>query len=122
MADCKDLVAVIKRAAIEAVKAAGPIDITCGNVISVKPLKINIDQKKTLDEDMLVLCRNVTDYETEITITSSGEHDQYSGNGIHSHDKVKATIFNSLKVGDKVLVACFDGGQEFVVIDKVVQS
>ena len=56
-------VEVVKRAAVEAVEAQKPVHLLFGQVISVSPLKIQVDQKSIYTEKMLVLTRNVTDFE-----------------------------------------------------------
>ena len=45
----------IKRAAIEAFEASKPTNIIVGEVQSVSPISIKIDQKLILDEDFLIL-------------------------------------------------------------------
>jgi len=116
---------VIKRAAREANDASIPCDIVTGKVISASPLKIKVTQKLTLTADFLILAQNVTDYKTQITITSgfsSGEHSQYTGSGAHDHTVTKgeAVIHNALKKGDVVVMIRQAGGQKYLVIDKVV--
>lgn len=58
-----DPIDTIKRAAAEAIAADKPVQLLFGTVVSAAPLKIQLDQKATLLEPMLVLTRNVTDYE-----------------------------------------------------------
>ncbi len=98
---------LIKQIAAEAVAAGKPCDIITGTVISVKPLKIKVSQKLTLSEDFLILGRNVSDYETEITLPGSV-------------GKSKVTIHNALKKGDTAVMIRQAGGQRYLVIDKVV--
>ncbi len=117
---------LIKQMAMEAVTAGKPCDIITGAVISAKPLKIRLAQKKILTEDFLILTRNVTDYETAVTITSGfspGSHSQYTGSGEHSHTVTqgKAVIHNALKKGDQVVLLRQSGGQRYLVLDKVVR-
>lgn len=112
--------------AMDAVAAGKPCDIVTGVVTSVSPLKIKIAQKKILTKDFLILTSNVTDYETAVTITSGfspGGHSQYTGSGEHSHTvtKGKAVIHNALKKGDQVVMVRQNGGQRYLVLDKVVR-
>ena len=60
-------VELVKKAAVEAVDASKPVHILFGTVISASPLKIQVDQKAIYTEKMLVLARNVTDYEVDMT-------------------------------------------------------
>lgn len=50
-----NLVALIKRAAMEAFNASKPCTTCIGEVKKVSPLQIGLDQKKVLDEDFLEL-------------------------------------------------------------------
>ena len=82
-------VELVKKAAVEAVDASKPVHILFGTVISASPLKIQVDQKAIYTEKMLVLARNVTDYEVDMTVshqtvTISHGHpvtDTYTGGG-----------------------------------------
>lgn len=51
--DSKTLTEIIKKAAIEAVNAANPMDYCFGKVISSNPLKISLEQKLTLGRNQL---------------------------------------------------------------------
>lgn len=48
--DINQLVKAVKQAAVEAVQASGPMSVCFGTVTSASPLKIQVDQKKTLTE------------------------------------------------------------------------
>jgi hypothetical protein len=78
---------LIKKAAVDAIKALKPSDVTFGKVLSLSPLKIQIDQKLTLDDDFIVLTQ---------------------------------TVNGTLVVGDRVVMIMAQGGQIYVVLDKVV--
>lgn len=129
-----DLVRAIKKAAVEAVDAASPTEINYGKVIGVSPLKINVEQKMTLTDMQLVLTRNVKDYTINISMDWTSEnaiHDHsYTDDGsslttesnTHNH-QIKGTkaitIHNALKVGEKVLLVREQGGQKYIVIDRI---
>lgn len=104
MRNVNDLVVLIKKAAIEAVNASDPTAIRYGEVISTNPLQIRIDQKLILGTPQLKLTRNVTDYETQMSV-----------NGVTQTYKV----FNALKQGEKVLLIRMQGGQQYIVMDRV---
>ena len=65
-----DMVQLVKKAAVEAVEAAKPVQFLFGQVISASPLKIQVDQKSIYTEKMLVLTRNVTEHEIDISISA----------------------------------------------------
>lgn len=100
-----DLVKLIKKAAVEAVDASDPTTIRYGEVISTNPLQIRIDQKLILGTAQLKLTRNVTDYETEMSV-NDGAKQIYK-------------VFNALKKGEKVLLIRMQGGQQYIVVDRV---
>ena len=101
MSNFDALIKVIKQAAVDAVNASSPADFITGTVINAEPLKVKIDQKITLGIAQLQLTRNVIKHKVKINGT-------------------EAEIDNSLKNGDKVIIARCQGGQRYVVLDKVV--
>lgn len=144
-----ELVKTIQKIAVEAVKASNPVHICYGEVVSINPLSIAVDQKMILGSKQLVLTRNVTDYDTEVTVdwntetmkvthghAISGQND-YSGEPVHSHlwngiltstttshehkiiGRKKIRIHNALKVGNKVILLGQQGGQRYIVLDMI---
>lgn len=127
--DFKSLIPTIKRIAVEAVNATKPTSIVYGRVISTSPLRINIEQKMTLSKAQLVLTRNVTDFDIEMTVDhetgyrsgGSGESSFASHN--HSYSGKKTfTVHNGLVTGDEVLMVQMQGGQKYIVLDRVVNT
>lgn len=128
------LIQLIKQMAVEAVRAAKPCDYLVGVVMETDPLKIKVSNTLILEEDFLELTRNVTDYETEVSITKEYDwktQDKSGGSGyaafeMHNHniviEKKKIKIHNALKADDKVLMLRKSGGQEFIVIDRMVAN
>ena len=100
-----DLVRLIKKTAIDAVNAMDPVSIRYGEVISDNPLQIHIDQKLVLGTAHLKLTRNVTDYETKMSV-NGGTPQTYK-------------VFNALKKGEKVKLVRMQGGQQYIVVDRV---
>lgn len=80
--------------------------VVYGEVKSVNPLRISIDQKITLSESMLALSKNLTDYDVDIDVGKTG-------------NKVSSTVYNALKVGEIVSLVSFKGGQKYLVLDRV---
>jgi hypothetical protein len=131
-------VEVVKNAALEAVEASKPVNLLFGQVISASPLKIQVDQKAIYTEKMLVLTRNVTDFEVDMTVSHqtvviSHSHpvvDTYTGGGSatsvdHKHPikgRKKYKVHNALVVGDWVLLARIQGGKKFVVLDRIKEN
>lgn len=94
-------VEVVKMAAQEAVQAGKPVEFRYGTVSRAAPLEIYVDQKVTLKGEMMVLTRNVTDFEME---TEGGGH---------------IDVRNALKVGERVIMLREQGGKKFIVLDRM---
>ena len=125
----------IKKAALDAVEASKPCAIMFGKVTSTSPLKINVEQTLTLTDAQLILTRNVTDFKTNITadhytedITHNHSYtddgsSSTTGSNTHKHrvkGKKEITVHNSLVVGDMVLLLRMQGGQQYIVWDRLV--
>lgn len=108
MSDYGDLLKVIKRSALEAMEASQPVRICYGSVIGTEPLRILVDQRLTLGAAQVVLTRNVTDYEVRVT------KDDEDG----TTDTV--IVHNALKIGENVILCRQQGGQKFVVLERMV--
>lgn len=140
----------IQSLATEAIVNVKPVSIVYGRVTSEEPLEIWLNQAITLDNEHLVLSRNVTDYEIEEEVSWKSEND-----GVHTHELIrekcvhceecgkceepepcevvisgahkhsivgvkKVKVLNGLKVGEMVSLVQFQGGQKFLVLDRIV--
>ena len=128
-----EFVKMIKQASDEMAETKKPFSLLFGTVTSEEPnLKIFVNQKLTLDEQQLILTNNVRDYtvymstaedhytETEEDITTVPE--DYGMFRIHKHTykgKKKWTVHLALKTGEKVILLRCDGGQKYIVLDRV---
>lgn len=129
MHDFNDLLYLIKKAAIEAVNASKPTSIVYGKVISTSPLQVNVEQKMTLTAAQLVLTKNVTDHKVEMTVNHVTEN-RSGGSGetsfaSHNHayqGRKEFTVHNGLIVGDEVIMIQMQGGQKYIIFDKVVKT
>lgn len=118
MPDANELVALLKKAALDAVEASKPVNVYFGEVLSASPLKINVEQKMILGEKQLILSRNVTDFTTMVTVDWLTE----SSLSTHTHKitgKKKITVHNGLVVGDEVILIRQQEGQKFIVWDRI---
>lgn len=119
MADANELVQSMKRAAVDAVEATKPVNVYFGEVRSVSPLTINVEQKMILGEGQLILTRNVTDFETVVTMNWESEE---AGRESHSHvitGQKQITVHNALEVNDGVILIRQQRGQKFIVLDRI---
>ena len=116
---------MMKLAAMDAYGSSGPADIVFGKVVSISPLEIQLDAKRTLTEEFLVLTSAVRDYAAPVTFDFSTT-ESAGGTGAaafasHSHGIVgttTVTIHNALQAGDTVIMIRAQGSQKYVVLDK----
>lgn len=120
-----NIVELIKQAALEAVMESKPTAITYGDVTSVSPLTITVDQKLILKQAQLILTNSVKDYEVYMTMdhlteaTSGGTGDSSFASHTHAYKgKKKFLVHNALKVGDKVMLLQMQGGQKYIVMER----
>ena len=98
--DSTDLVALIKKAATEAVDAGKPVNILFGKVISPSPIQVQLDQQVILGAAQLTVARLLRGY----TVTVEG---------------VPLVVVPPLVAGERVILAQVSGGQHYVVLDRV---
>lgn len=129
MLDANDLLQAIKRAAKEANEAGQPSDFCFGTVINIAPLQILVEQKMTLGVAQLVLTRNVTDYAALVTVNMVTGTAEFESKDVtdheHTHDVsgLKSIIIhNALQIGDEVILLKRKGGQQYLVLDRVVTA
>lgn len=99
------LIESIKRIAINVIEESKPTAILFGTVVSISPLKINIELKDPLELEDIILTTNVTDHEVDMTV-----------DGVRK----KYTVHNGLRNGEKVTLIRQQGGQKYVILDRVV--
>lgn len=114
-----DFVEIIKRASLDAMENSDPSCIMFGKVVSEIPLKIQVNVKLILEQEQLVLTRNVTEH--TIKVTPNGWGTGSGGDPSHSHgvNGSELTIHNELKLGEEVILIRQSGGQEYIVLDRV---
>lgn len=131
-----EILAVIKEAALEAVKNSSPCQVVTGVVNSAAPLQIQLNQSVLIDSKVIIVPEHLTDYETEITFddpeikqiytTWNMEETQESSRSKISFKQPsirhKITVYNSLKIGDFVVLIRAQGGQKFLIIDRMVKN
>lgn len=135
LGDVNDLLQTIKKAALESFDATKPTTVVFGKVISVAPLKINVEQKMILTDAQLVLTQSVMDFKTQMsfdnpmvkqvyTTLNMNETTESSPAKIIFKQKIKhdITIYNHLLVGDEVLLLRVQGGQKYIVLDRVMKQ
>lgn len=121
-----NLLDVIKQISKETMEASKPAGITFGTVVNISPLEIQIEQKLTLPEEFFKLTKAVTDHYVDISVNHVTE--QRSGGGSYaefaSHDheysgRKKFLVHNGLQVGEEVILLQVQGGQRYIILDRV---
>lgn len=128
MPDAVELVKVLKKAAVEAMNAEKPAEIRFGKVVGVSPLQIAVGQKLRLGRSQLVLTRNVTDYRAYLETGNARTHggpgsppdvSSVDADREEAAGRVEVTVCNGLVVGDEVLLLRQQGGQKYIVWDRL---
>lgn len=92
---------IIKKASLGAVGSTNPVAFSYGLVTGTEPLQIQVDQKFVLSGNALVLPESVT----ESKIQLNGQ---------------EVVLRRGLAAGDRVLMVRMQGGQSYVVLDRLV--
>ncbi|MBB6733181.1 DUF2577 domain-containing protein [Cohnella zeiphila] len=109
----------IKKAAVDAVTASSPTSLLFGTVTQSDPLEVNVDQRFTLDADFLIVPESLTRYELDLSHSHTYTDDGASGTtGAALAEKV--VIREGLNGGDQVILLRWQGGQQYLILDKVV--
>ncbi|WP_379130950.1 DUF2577 domain-containing protein [Paenibacillus sp. sgz500958] len=92
---------IIKKASLGAVSNTNPVAFSYGVVTAAEPLQIQVDQRFTLSSHALVLPESVMESKLQVA-------------------GAEVILRRGLEAGDRVLMARMQGGQSYVVLDRVV--
>ena len=113
------LAKLIKEAAIDAIEQSSPVGVSYGTVTKVNPLVINVDQRMNISSRMILLTSNVIDKEIDVEIEDETEE---TNSHMHKYKgQKKYKVLEGLKVGEKVLLLRVQGGQKYIVWDRLVE-
>lgn len=129
------LLNTIKAIASQVNQDAKPAGLIIGTVTAIDPLQIQINQSLIIDQDFLILTHNVTDHYVDVSVSHYTVNDAFL-NTTHAHPKAGTNSFDShhkhayqgkkkimlhyaLQVGEKVLLLQDQGGQMFIVLDRI---
>lgn len=128
MSNFNELIRVIKQCAIEAIEASKPTIVVFGTVTSEAPLKVKLDLNNALEigEKHLILTRTVTDYDTDMTVdhiverrAGGGGHPSFQAHDHKYTGRKSFQVHHKLLSGDKVVMLRVQGGQRYVILDRV---
>lgn len=138
-----DMIRLFKQIAKDVIENDKPVAVQTGTVIQVNPIHIRVDDKITHKEEDgdLILTHLVRDYEVDITVNHGVENineirnEKYTKPGKaeepiipmadlteHNHTykgRKKIIMHLALKVGENVLLLRENGGQRYIVLDRV---
>ena len=97
------LIDIMKRASLDAIDNAQLCDLRYGTVVSIKPLKVQVTNLFTIPSSLLVVPQHLTDYEVQVKLDG----------------KKTMTVYNALKVNDKVALLRKQGGQSYFILDRI---
>lgn len=116
------LTEVLRGLVKQTIDASSQANVFFGTVVTTNPLTINVEQRFTLTQEFFILTKNVKNYTTTATINWNTEY-KTAGDTNHNHSingTKTITINNGLKENDKVILLQVQGGQKYIVLDKVV--
>ena len=111
MYDAERIVEAIKIAALDAIESTYPVQVCYGRVVSVDPLQVRISQQLTLSEQQLHLTSAVTDKTYTVPVP------ELEAQGI---TEITIKLDDGLKAGDIVILLRMQGGQKYIILDRVV--
>lgn len=127
-----DLLSMIKKASVDAVENGKPFSAIMGAVETINPISIRISQNIVLYESQLILTDAVRNHKTEISFDrpdilqvvtnwNMSETEESSKYKISHKEKIKheVTVYNDLKQGEGVILLRTQGGQRFIVLDRI---
>ncbi|WP_150273203.1 DUF2577 domain-containing protein [Paenibacillus tepidiphilus] len=94
---------IIKKASLGAVANTNPVAFSFGTVVGNEPLEIQVDQRFVLSGPALVLPEAIM--ECKVKVGDS-----------------EVLLRRGLEPGDRVLLARMQGGQSYIVLDRLVPS
>lgn len=116
---------ILQRIAKQTGDAGDPSDWCLGVVIGINPLTIQLEQKDIVTEEFLELTDAVRDYNVDIEVKHTTENRAGGGGDAefasHNHDylgRKRITVYNSLHVGETVILLRQAGGQSFLVVSR----
>ncbi len=122
-----ELLELIKRIVVDTLNSLNPTHVVFGTIKTVAPLTIQLEQQEIIPQEMIALSRNVTDFTTDMTVAhltetrAGGSGDSSFASHNHEYKGRKSfLVHKSLQVGDKVVLLRVQGGQKYVVMDRVV--
>ncbi|RJX40864.1 DUF2577 domain-containing protein [Paenibacillus pinisoli] len=121
-----DLLSLIKQAAAGAVDATSPAAVMFGLITDDNPLEVNVDQRFSLPADFLIVPESLTRLELPLYHTHQYTDTSDSGPATKTTSAAlpeePVVIRRGLKKGDKVVLLRVQGGQQYLILDRMVSG
>jgi len=121
-----DLLSTVKQAAMDAVSASNPTAVMFGIVTKDSPLEVIVDQRFTLTAGFLIVPESLIHF--ELLLHHTHQYTDNTGEGSATGTTEPAlpqepvVIRRGLQSGDKVLLLRLQGGQQYLILDRVVEA
>jgi hypothetical protein len=102
------MIQTIKKIAIEAVESMQPLELMEAEVTSASPnleIKLKSNAKLLIPNELINVAEHLTNHKRQIRV---------NGGTVQTYE-----FMDELKVGDKIMVASYQGGQSFFIVDRV---
>lgn len=120
------LLSLIKQAAMDAVLASNPLSIVFGEIASIDPFEVIVDQRYTLTADFLIVPESLTKLELKLEHTHKYTYSTDTGSTTKKTQKADYAepiiIRKGLEIGDKVILLRLAGGQQYLILDRMVED
>jgi len=113
-----DLLSTFKQAAMDAVAASNPTAVMFGIVTKDSPLEVTVDQRFTLTADFLIVPESLIHFE----LLLHHIHQYAGGTTEPALPEEPVVVRRGLQNGDKVLLLRVQGGQQYLILDRVVEA
>lgn len=143
------IIETIKMAALDAIENSKPCDLRFGTVSSISPLKVKVSNDFIIPEALLVVPEHLTDYSmvtnvggtnsggssggSSVTMNVEGEtliiktnvavvdeiEPDVTTEEVEEVDERTLTVYNSLEVGDNVILLRNQGGSSYLILDRI---
>jgi hypothetical protein len=107
----------IMKIGLGVVQASDPVAVMYGTVVQVDPLEIQVDQRLTLPAAVLLVPESLVGYTVDL-----GHTHNLSGSTTGTALTQPVVIRRPLEEGDNVLLLRLQGGQLYVILDRVMPS
>lgn len=138
------IIETIKLAALDAIENSNPCDLRFGTVSSISPLKVKVSNDFIIPEQLLIVPEHLTDHsmitnvggsesggsgsinvyvESETLVITTNGTEVVTENDVTEEvevvDERTLTMYNSLEVGDNVVLLRNQGGSSYLILDRV---